>query len=182
MEPSLMPELMKKFASNVAIITSKDNAMTCAWITRASFSPAMVSIAIAKSRASYKSIQKSKEFGACICSTEQNVLASVAGSCSGKEVDKIKVLKELGFNFYKGNKIDCLMVKETILNMECKVVGEVEAGDHVVFVGEVINGKSNNGEPVLYAAGKYWGLGQQVMKPGQEVLDKINSLVEKNKK
>lgn len=179
-------DLSNKFASNVAVISSNgpigNNVMTCAWIVRVSNNPLMVAIAIGKDRASYNNIKKSKEFGASICSTEQNVLASIAGSCSGKDVDKIKVLEELGFKFYKAKKINVLMIEDCCLNMECKVINEIPAGDHVIFVGEVVEGKSNDKLPILYNLGKYFGVGQQVMKPNQEDLDRINSLVEKNKR
>ncbi|MEK7603406.1 MAG: hypothetical protein AAB459_04170, partial [Patescibacteria group bacterium] len=46
-------------------------------------------------------INFSNEFGVNLCSENQNILSNVSGGSSGKNVNKIKVLEELDFNFYK---------------------------------------------------------------------------------
>lgn len=155
--------------------------MTCAWVNRVSFNPGLISIAIGKDRTTWKNIKKTKVFGISLCSDEENVLASVAGGYSGKDFDKIKALKELGFKIYKAKEIDVLMV-EAALNLECKLVGELDAGDHTLFIGEVISGKSSEKNPLLYSQGKYWSIGKQVLKPNTKELERIKKIVEKNKR
>jgi flavin reductase (DIM6/NTAB) family NADH-FMN oxidoreductase RutF len=39
--------------------------------------------------------------------------------------------------------------------MSCNVYNEVEAGDHILFIGEVTDLQVNEGDPLLYFGGKY---------------------------
>lgn len=175
-----------KFIENVAILTTDGpigpNVMTAAWVYRISASPAMIAICISKDRYSYQNINKTKEIGVNYCSSEQNVLASVAGGSSGKNIDKISVLKELGFKFYKAKKIKTLMVEDAALNLECKIVNEIKTGDHVTLIAEVIEASANDKPALIYASGKFWKLGENVQKPSPDVLDKIRKLLDKHKK
>ena len=176
-----------QFITNVGLITSNgpygNNIMAAEWTHHISYSPGLVAVCVGLNKATLENIRKSKEFGVNLAATDQNVLASVAGGSSGKNVDKIAALKELGFKFYNAKKIKTLMVDGAVLNLECKLFKEIKLGDHVMFVGEVIHANLNkNKEPLLYHKVKYWKIGENIPKPTQEELDKIRSVVEKHKK
>ena len=74
------------------------------------------------------------------------------------------------------------MVKDAALNVECKLLKKFELGDHIMFVGEAVEISISDKEPLAYAQGKYWRIGERIQKPTKEVLDKIAKLVEENKK
>lgn len=59
----------------------------------------------------------------------------VCGEKSGREVDKFALAK---LTPEKGVKVNSPLIKECPVSIECKVVKEVEVGDHVWFIGEVI--------------------------------------------
>ncbi len=150
-----------KFITNVGLITSNGrwghNVMAAEWTHHISYSPGLVAVNIGPEDATTDNIMGSKEFGVNLAAENQNVLSSVSGRSTGKEVDKIAVLKELGFEFYKARKIDVLMIKGSALNAECKVVKHEEAGDHTMFVGEVVELLvDENIRPLAYHDGKYW--------------------------
>jgi len=177
----------RKFITNVGLITSKntygDNVMAAEWAHHVSCSPSLMAVNVHREDATHENILKSKEFGINLCSVTQNVISSISGNSSGRDVDKIKVLKELGVEFYKGNKINALMVKGAAMNAECKLHKILELGDHTMFVGEVVEISTDPTiEPLAYRDGKYWKLGERIMKPEQEVLDKISKLIEEYKK
>src|SRR3989344_1725210 len=98
-----------QFITNVGLITSTgpygDNIMAAEWTHHVSYSPGLIAVCIGLNKATLENIRATKEFGVSIAATDQNVIASVAGGSSGKNVDKIKALKELGFKFYRANKI-----------------------------------------------------------------------------
>ena len=176
-----------QFITNVGLVTSKgpygNNIMAAEWTHHVSYSPGFVAVCIGKNKATLENIKASKEFGVSICATDQNVMASVAGGSSGKDTDKVGTLKELGFKFYKAKKINALMVEGAVLNLECKIFKEVELGDHVMLVGEVVEASLNkNKEPLAYHKGKYWKIGENIPKPADEELKKIKNVVEKNMK
>ena len=176
----------KKFVSNVGLITSNgpygNNVMACEWVHQISYSPGLMAISLTTSRASYENIKQSKEFGISIASNEQNTLSSLSGGSSAKVVDKINAFKELGYKFYKAKKINTLMVEGASLNMECKLVNEVVTGDHVLLIGEVVEVKLGEKEPLAYHAGKYWKIDNLIPKPAPEKLANLSSVLEKHRK
>ncbi len=180
-------ERTKQFITNVGLITSNgpygQNIMACEWTHHISYSPGLIAVCINPRDATHENIQKSKEFGVSICANDQSIMSSVSGGYTGKEIDKIKVLEELGFKFYKAKKIKALMVEGAVLNIECKLVKEISLGDHTMFVGEVLDVSLNsNKKPLALYDGKYWVMEKSIEKPQQEVLEKISKLVEKHRK
>src|SRR3990167_9063066 len=108
-------EPAKKFVTNVGLITSKgpygDNIMSAEWTHQVSYEPGLIAICLKSSEATHSNIKETKEFGINLSAQDQNVLASVAGKNSGKNVNKIDVLKELGFRFFRAKKINAFMVE-----------------------------------------------------------------------
>jgi len=47
--------------------------------------------------------------------------------------------KESGLTKEEADNIDCVRIKEAIGYHECEVVNEVDAGDHTIFIGKVVN-------------------------------------------
>lgn len=66
------------------------------------------------------------------------------------------------------------------MNAECKLVKHEELGDHIMFIGEVVEiSADENIRPVLYHNGRYWKLGESVVKPSPEILNRIEELAQK---
>jgi flavin reductase (DIM6/NTAB) family NADH-FMN oxidoreductase RutF len=59
----------------------------------------------------------------------------ICGEKSGQEVDKFELAK---LTPEKGIKVNAPLIKESPVSIECKVVKEVEVGDHVWFISEVL--------------------------------------------
>ncbi|MEK6907155.1 MAG: flavin reductase family protein [Nanoarchaeota archaeon] len=180
-------EKTKQFITNVGLITSTgpygDNIMAAEWTHHISYSPGLIAVCIKPVDATHDNISKTKEFGVNITSTEQPPLVNIAGGYTGKQINKISALNELGFNFYKGNKIKCLMLEGAALNLECKVIKEISLGDHTMFVGEVLEASLNQDkEPLAFHKGMYGIVNFDIKKPSQEEREKINQIVMKYKK
>ena len=179
-------EYSLKFISNVGLITSNGpfghNIMSAEWTHMLSYKPFMVSVSIRPGKASHANMLESKEFGVSLASAGQDVAASVAGGFTGKEVDKIALLQELGVEFYDGKKIKVKMVKDASLNAEFKLVKKIEAGSHTLFIGEAVELSALPKPPLAYHQGQYWLLGKNVKKPSEETREKIKLLGEKHKR
>ncbi|MBS3050802.1 MAG: flavin reductase family protein [Candidatus Aenigmarchaeota archaeon] len=194
-----------KFTTNVGLITSSgphgDNIMAAEWTHQVSYSPGLIMVNVGFDKATEENIKASKEFGVSLAAEDQNIVSSVAGGSSGREVDKIAVLKELGVEFYRAKKINAMMVKGASLNMECKLVESIKLGDHMAFVGEVVEMSLSDKKSILYHEGKYYkgpndarqtdakgvmqfasGGCEPVQKPSDEMRERIRKLVEKHKK
>ncbi len=175
------------FATNVGLITSNgkhgNNIMACEWTHHVSYSPGLIAVCIGKNKATQENIIKSKEFGVNIAAIDQNVIASVSGTNHGSQVDKIAALKELGYNFFPGKKINALMVEGAAMQAECRLVKIVDIGDHPILIGEIIElYPATNKMPLVYHNQKYWSLTEQVKKPEHKELEKIREAVVKHKK
>jgi 3-hydroxy-9,10-secoandrosta-1,3,5(10)-triene-9,17-dione monooxygenase reductase component len=48
------------------------------------------------------------------------------------------------------------MLDGVLAQMECRVTQTVEAGDHAIFIGEVIGVRFRDGLPLLYFNSSYW--------------------------
>ena len=176
-----------QFITNVGLITSNgpngQNIMACEWTHHVSYSPGLIAVCIGAGKATAENIEETKEFGVSLTSTEQSTLASVSGTTSGKDINKIKALEELGFNFYKAKKINTMMVKDAVLNIECKLVKKLDInGSHIIYIGEVIEASlSKDKTPLAYHKGKY-GKVEFLPKPTDEERKKISEIIKKHKK
>ncbi len=180
----------RKFVTNVGLITSYgkygQNIMAAEWTHHISYSPALIVACIHPSDATATNIEETKEFGVNLAAVGQNVLSSVAGGSTGKEVDKIKVLEELGIKFYEAKNIKPLMVKGAAMNAECKLLKAIPLGDHTMFIGEVVEisaiDKDPTEGPIVYHDGNYWKFGGKIQEPSEKELEEIKRLVENYKK
>ncbi|HLC59830.1 MAG TPA: flavin reductase family protein [Candidatus Nanoarchaeia archaeon] len=177
----------KKFVTNVGLITSTgpygDNIMSAEWTHQVSYEPGLIAICLKSSEATHANIEEEKEFGINLSAQDQNVLVSVAGGSSGKNVNKIELLRELGFKFSRAKKIKVLMVDGAALNVECRLVNTIELGDHTLFVGEAVEVHPITAkEPIVYHGQKFWKLGDNIPRTSEQEMNKIKSLIEKHTK
>ena len=175
-----------QFITNVGLITTDGpngpNVMSSEWTHHVSYSPGLIAVCIGPGKATLENIKKTGEFGVNICSTEQHVMASVSGGYTGKEIDKVGALKELGFGFYKAKKIKPPMIEGAAMNAECKLLKEIPLGDHTMFVVEVLEASVSGKEPLAYHKRRYWLMKQNVEKPSEEERQRIKKIVEKHLK
>jgi flavin reductase (DIM6/NTAB) family NADH-FMN oxidoreductase RutF len=175
-----------KFVTNVGLITSNgphgQNIMAAEWTHLISYSPGMIAVCIGPGKATRENIEETKEFGVSITSTAQASMASISGTTTGKETDKITALKELGYKFYNAESIKPMMVNGAALNAECKLVESHQYGTHKMFIGEVIKVSISDNEPLAFHQGQYWKLTTPLDKPSDEERARIKELTEKHKK
>ena len=174
----------RQFLTNVGLITTDGpyghDVMAAEWTHHISYSPSLIAVNVRGDDATAENIKESKEFGVNLAAEDQNVLCSLAGRYTGKQLDKIALFKELGVIFYKANNIKPLLITGAAMNAECKLVKEEDLGDHLMFVGEVVEIIANeNIRPLVYHNGRYWRLDESIPRTPQETLDKIRGIAEK---
>lgn len=104
------------------------------WATAVSFNPQMIAISVAKDRFTHHALEENREFVLNIPSHE--MAAQVWGCApSGKGMEKFERVK---LTPVKASKVKAPLIKECIGAIECKVVHQVDAGDHSVFIGAVL--------------------------------------------
>ena len=110
------------------------NIITVGMFAFFSGKPSLVGIGIAPKRYSYDLIQQSREFIVNVVDEPLTKAVRICGEKSGRDVDKFKAA---ALTPMKGTKVQAPAIHESPVNIECKVIQEVETGDHVWFIGEV---------------------------------------------
>ena len=144
----------------IAIARDKDgrpNPVTLGWTMIVSGNPPMMAIAVAKKHYSIGTIRHSKCFTIVYPSSQMSDAAMFFGSRSGRDVDK---LAEFDCKTAPAKEIDSVILADAVANFECTLVSETEAGDHIIFVGEIVCSHINT-EPKkrLYTVGPGHKLG-----------------------
>ena len=126
------------------------NIITLDWHMPVSFDPFLYAIAVGKTRASCEIIKKSKGFVVNFLGFELKGAALFCGRHSGRHRDKFKEAK---LTMEESNHQDCPKIKEAIGYIECEVINEIEAGDHIIFVGQVTHEQLKEERKRLFHAG-----------------------------
>ncbi|MEM4280122.1 MAG: flavin reductase family protein [Archaeoglobaceae archaeon] len=114
----------------------KPNVMACSWITPVSDEPFMVAVAIWKENYTFELIEEKKEFTVNVPQPELLDAVWIAGTKSGRKVDKIRTCN---LRVRKANKVDAYVIENCIANLECVVREKVFAGEHTVYIAEVVD-------------------------------------------
>lgn len=150
----------------------KDNIITVAWAGTVCTNPPMVSISVRPERYSYHMIEESGVFVINLTTEALTYATDYCGVRSGKDVDKFKEMK---LTCVEASGINCGMIGESPVNIECKVVKVEKLGSHHMFLAQVVavhadeaymdeNGRFdlNSAHPMVYSHGTYYGVGKQL--------------------
>ena len=111
----------------------------------------MLAVSIGLTRHSLQVFRNADQFVIAMPSEHQAREALLFGTKSGRDCDKFA---EAGTHLQPAAKVDCVLMADAVANLECVKKAELEAGDHVIFVGEVICSHINPDRPNrLYTVG-----------------------------
>jgi len=160
----------------------KSNLITVAWTGTLNTNPALAYISIRPERYSYHIIKETGEFVINLTNEQLCYATDWCGVKSGAKVDKFK---ELHLHKEKAKHVQCPLLKESPVSIECRVKNIVPLGSHHMFVGEVlcidadekyINNKGsfsiNQCNLISYANGNYYTLGKKIGRFGYSVRKK----------
>ena len=159
-----------------------DNVLTVAWAGTICSDPAMLSISVRKERYSHHMIKESGEF---VVNLTTKGLARATDYCGVRSGSKVDKFKETGLTKEEAKVIDCAMIKESPVNIECKIREIVELGSHDMFLADVVavhadekymdeKGKFHleKAEPIVYSHGSYMTTGETLGTFGYSVRKK----------
>jgi len=118
----------------------KPNIITLAWAMPTSINPPLVAISIAPKRHSHTLIQETKEFVVNIPTMKILKETLFCGRRTGKNYDKFR---ETGLTPSPAKKVKPSIIKECVAHLECKLHSQFAAGDHTIFVGEIVEAYAN---------------------------------------
>ena len=119
---------------SVADSAGNDNLITIAWTGTVCSDPAMTYISVRKERYSHHMLKENKEFVINLVSKEICRAADFCGVRSGRDLDKFEAA---GLTREKASTVKVPLVKESPVNIECKVTQVLELGSHDMFLAKV---------------------------------------------
>ncbi len=160
----------------------KYNIITIAWTGTICSDPPMAYISVRKERYSYDIIKESGEFVINLTTESLAFATDYCGVKSGRDVNKFEFLE---LTPIPAEKIKAPMIKESPINIECKVKQIIELGSHDMFIAEVLavhadesfmddQGKFrlDQAQPICYSHGEYYGLKDSLGKFGYSIMKK----------
>lgn len=155
------------------------NIITVAWTGTICTDPAMIYISLRPERYSYDIIKKSGEFVINLTTKRLAKSTDFAGVRSGRDIDKFETLK---LTKEKAYEVNVPLIKESPVNIECKVTEIKELGSHHMFIAKVLcvdvdekyldkSGKFDleKCNLISYSHGQYYTLGENLGKFGFSV-------------
>ncbi|MCG2579264.1 MAG: flavin reductase [Marinobacter sp.] len=150
-DPKEFRAALSTFTTGVTIITTKAEDGEPIGITANSFNsvsldPPMVLWSLDKSAMSLPAFTNNKHWNVHILSTEQEALS---GRFASRGEDKFQGLElDEGVN-------DIPLMKDCTARFNCRTAFIYEGGDHMIFVGEVINFDKTDLPPLAFQSGQY---------------------------
>lgn len=157
---------------SVADKEGKSNIITVAWAGTVCTNPPMVSISVRPERYSYDILKETGEFVINLTTKDLAYATDYCGVKSGRDVDKFK---EMNLTPIPGEKVKAPLIKESPVNLECRVTQVLPLGSHDMFLAEVVavhadkkymdeKGKFHleYAEPIVYSHGSYLATGETI--------------------
>ena len=168
---------------SVADEAHRPNIITVAWAGTICTNPPMVSISVRPSRYSYDIIEKTGEFVINLTTEKLARACDYCGVVSGRDVDKFA---KTGLTPMPVEHVSAPAIAESPVNIACRVTESRALGSHTMFIAEVVNVQADDryldqetgafdlrkANPLAYAHGKYYELGELVGKFGWSVQKK----------
>ena len=127
-----------KIPSGVGVLTAKggaeESAMLASWFQQVAFEPPMIAVAVNKSRPILSLIQSSKAFTVSLFHTNQKDLFGHFAKGFEPGQDPFQGIK------VTSSGTGGAVLSDAMSFLSCEVSGELDAGDHKVFLGRVVKG------------------------------------------
>ncbi len=132
---------------NTSLVTccgedGKPNIITIAWLIPVSVKPPLLCMSVRPNRYSYGLIRATGEFVVNVAPCEIAQQALYCGRRSGRDVDKFAMT---GLTPAPAQRVRPPIIAECLAHLECRLVQEVEAGDHNLLIGEVLAAYAREG-------------------------------------
>ncbi|QUW23946.1 flavin reductase family protein [Sporosarcina sp. Marseille-Q4063] len=137
---------MGNYPTGVTVVTAFDEndkpmGLTVNSFASVSLEPLLVLWSINNGAGSYKDFLKTEKFAVNILASDQEDLCTLFSS---------RVEDRFGECDWKKSEFDLPILSDSLAVLQCKVFKKVDAGDHTIMIGEVLDIHNEEKEPLLY--------------------------------
>lgn len=143
---ALFKEAMGNYPTGVTVVTAFDENQKPMGLTVNSFAsvslePNLILWSIDKRANSYQSFLNTDKFSVNILASDQSDLCTLFSS---------KVADRFSQCDWKESELNLPILSNTLSTLQCKTYQQIDAGDHTIFIGEVLDIQNASKEPLLY--------------------------------
>lgn len=155
-DPSDFRRALAQFASGVTAVTTRDESgrplgLTVTAFSSVSLDPPLVLVCVDERSETHAGFRDSGLFGVSVLAEDQeDVSRQFAWSGPAKFETTELVAGSMGVPLVAG----------ALAHLECRVVAAHTAGDHTIYVGEIVAMSTRAGRPLVYNQGRYRRLEQ----------------------
>ncbi len=143
-------KIMGQFATGVTVVTTGGEAgahgLTANAIASLSLDPPLVLVAVDKQATTLDFLRKNRCFAINILRHDQEAISRRFAKTGPKD------FSDLGT---KTVKTTAPVLADCLAYVDCQVVDVLPGGDHEIFIGEIVAGECQGGQPLLYHSGGY---------------------------
>ena len=152
LDPDSFRSVLGRFASGITVITTvdadgRDVGMTASAFSSVSLQPPLVQVCVDRAASMFDALLHAERFGVSVLADEQEALSRrFAGVESSHRFE--------GIGYTRGDS-GVVLLDDALAQLECRIASRMEAGDHVIFLGEVERATARDARPLLYYRGGY---------------------------
>ena len=151
-DPDSFRSVLGRFASGITVITAldadgRDVGMTVSAFCSVSLDPPLVQVCVDRAASMFSALQHAERFGVNVLADEQEALSRRFAAVDSSH-------RFEGIGYVRGD-TGVVLLDDALCHLECRVVSRHEAGDHMLFVGEVERASARDARPLLYYRGGY---------------------------
>ncbi|CAN0420572.1 unnamed protein product, partial [Ectocarpus sp. 12 AP-2014] len=150
-EKRILRNALGTFATGVTVVTTKgpdgkDLGRTANSFSSVSLDPPLILWSLSKTSSAFEAFKQSDFFAVHILSADQDSISGAFASSSVNPFDNMEV---------KRGHEEIPLIEDCAARFECKTTYQYEGGDHIIFVGEVIDFRHSSTPPLLFHGGRY---------------------------
>jgi flavin reductase (DIM6/NTAB) family NADH-FMN oxidoreductase RutF len=149
-DTKLQRKIMGQFATGVTVVTTGGDAgehgLTANAVASLSLDPPLVLVAVDKQAASLEYLRRNRCFAISILRLDQEEISRRFATPGPKDFSDLHITKAA---------TTAPILADCLAYVDCRVVDILPGGDHEIFIGEILAGEYQGGEPLLYFSGGY---------------------------
>lgn len=148
-DPAEQRRIMGSFATGVTVVTTNSEpptGLTANAVASLSLDPPLILVAVDKKASSHQAFQETRCFAVNILTDRQQSVSNRFATPGPKDFSDLNI---------KTAETGAPIIADSLGWLDCQLHEVLPGGDHDIFVGKIVAGELNAGEPLLYYSGKY---------------------------
>jgi flavin reductase (NADH) len=154
-DPVTFRSIMSAFPTGVAVVTSFDTSgtprgLTCSALCSVSIDPPLLLLCVNSTSGALQAIRASNGFVVNFLREGRDSISQLFASASSDKFSRIR---------WRRSAITGLpwLEEDTIAHADCRLVSDIEAGDHSILIGVLVSGSAplSTAQPLLYWQRRY---------------------------